>query len=388
MTAFPTATDTRPRTLPDLGWLTMAWAVSQTGYWLHFGVRLGGDSGRYVDGAWRLINGTPLTGEQHYYLAYEGLLAPILYAGGGLAGAVALQALLAWGGAVALYDLGRRLFGPGAGLAAALAYLLNPAVQRWNFYVLTETLATVTLIGSLALAVAVREKGWAAIPLLLCAGVLTFSRPEGIFFLLPVILYLLAEKTGPGFRAGWVLAGFCGLVMGLRSGMTQGFGLSEQWLLGTYIWGYPGIGAPALADPIPGQLPYHQLLAQSLLQDPGWAARLTARKIFYFLIPWRPYFSRFHNLAGLGLQLAAYLLALIGSRPLNKHVLLLWSICATQLGLTALTWSDWDNRWADRVMPLIGLLAAAGAVALVRRLRGKDPEKKCKMQSSKCKMQN
>jgi hypothetical protein len=360
----------------DLRRLALIWAVSQFGYYSFFGIRSGGDSGRYIDGAWRLIQQTPLTEEQQYYLAYEWLLATAYYFGQGPGGAVAIQCLLALIGATGLYLLGKKLFAPGVGLAASILYLLNPAIQRWNFYILTETLTTVALIATVGLAVLARETRWAAVPLLGCSGILAFSRPEGPFFLVPVFFYLLTgDRSGPALTAGLLLAGLFGLIFFVRWGMTQGFGLTQQWLLGTYIWGYPGIGPPGLAKPVTKDLSLVQLVFQSVVQDPGWVTRLSAKRVYYFLVPWRPYYSRLHNLAGLGIQIAAFFLALVGSRSYkNRSVLLLWLIFIIQLGLTALTWSDWDNRWADRVMPFVTLLAAAGGMALASRFLEKRTE--------------
>jgi hypothetical protein len=85
----------------------------------------------------------------------------------------------------------------------------------------------------------------------------------------------------------------------------------------------------------------------------------------------RPFYSTLHNLAGLGVQLLAFSLALISSRHYkNKAVLFIWLVFFIQLGLVALTWSDWDNRWGDRMMPLITLLAAAGGVVGTNRILG------------------
>ncbi|HYY55743.1 MAG TPA: hypothetical protein VE842_00350, partial [Pyrinomonadaceae bacterium] len=73
------------------------------------GIRLGGDSPRYLEGADNLLRGLPLQGRQISYSGYALLIAFCRLSGTGLPGVVFVQLVLAAAAAVALYDLGRRL---------------------------------------------------------------------------------------------------------------------------------------------------------------------------------------------------------------------------------------------------------------------------------------
>lgn len=53
------------------------WVCSQLALYRIFGIRLGGDSGRYLIGAENILQGIRLTQEQFHYLAYEWMLVPI-----------------------------------------------------------------------------------------------------------------------------------------------------------------------------------------------------------------------------------------------------------------------------------------------------------------------
>lgn len=48
----------------------------------------------------------------------------------------------------------------------------------------------------------------------------------------------------------------------------------------------------------------------------------------------------------------------------SKEVGLIWLLFFVRMGIVAITWSDWDNRWLDRVTPLNTVLTAGGVVSL------------------------
>jgi hypothetical protein len=339
------------------------WAGSQTFFFLFFGVRWAGDSGRYVEAARNILDGVPLFREQWYYLSYEWLLVPIFSLGGGMKAVVFTQCVLSLIGAFFLYGMGKNMFSKTVGLAAASAYLIHPSIQRWNYYVLTENLATCALIIVIGSAMFCRETRWAKTTLIPAALVLALVRPETLLFLLPVSVYLLKFPFSWSIFNGAFLMVISLSLWWIRPGSPEAFGLLSHWEKGTYIWGYPGIGGPKiLIDK--GSEGVGAGLVQLLWADPLWGLRVLGLRVYYFLFPIRPYFSGLHNWAALGSSLGVYALALWGSLSMKSRELkLIRGILLVQMGLVAVTWSDWDSRWLDRVMPLLILLAAGGGQA-------------------------
>jgi hypothetical protein len=254
-------------------WILGIWAVSQTVFFLLFGVRLGGDSGRYVEAVRNILNGVPLFREQWYYLSYEWMLIPIFSLGGGLKAVVFTQCVLALLGAFFLYGMGKNMFSPAAGVAAAIAYLIHPSIQQWNYYVLTESLATCALISVIGSAILSRETKWAKMTLIPAALVLALVRPETPLFLLPVSLYLFDFRVSWSSFNGVFLTVVALSLWWIRPGSSEAFGLLSNWEKGTYIWGYPGIGGPKiLIDK--GSEAVGTGIIQLLWADPFWGLKV------------------------------------------------------------------------------------------------------------------
>jgi hypothetical protein len=350
--------------LKDLKWIILFWGASEAIFYSIFGVRLGGDSGRYIQAARAILDGLPLTREQWSYFSYEALMAAIFHFGGGPRGVVAFQCLLALGGAIFLYYGARKMFSRPAGVTAALLYLGNLSVQRWNFYVLTETLATTALIAVFAAVVLLRQgTGW-GVALIPAALVLSLTRPETSPFLLSVAVYcFICRKRRMALWGIGLLALWLGVWL-LRPGSPETLRILEHWQKGTYIWGYPGIGPPDLHGVILSSSSTASAIGHFLWHDPGWTLKILALRFYYFILSVRPFYSQVHNLAVMGGMVAVYGLALWGTwQGSRKEVFLIWLLFLTQAALSALTWSDWDNRWLDRVLPLLTILSAGGAVS-------------------------
>jgi hypothetical protein len=108
---------------------------------LHTGIRIGGDSSRYIGGAEELLQGRLRLGS--YYWAYgthTAVVAAMQAIGAGLPGVVGVQIGVAAIAGLALAAMAAALGGPAAGGAGAAFLLVNPDVVRWHAYILTESL--------------------------------------------------------------------------------------------------------------------------------------------------------------------------------------------------------------------------------------------------------
>ncbi len=339
-------------------WVLPLGAASLGLHWLVLGARLGGDSQRYLEAGARLLAGQPLVDKQADFLAYDWLVAGVGWLGGGPAGVVLAQCLLALLAGVLLYLGGRQALGHSAGLALGLAFLCWPDLQRWNFYVLTDGPFNSLLAAGLGLGLLTARRPLWWLGLLPCLALLAVMRPEGPLFLLPLALYL--GLRGQPASALFILALALLAWLVHPPSPASRAELVDNWLRATVIWGYSQLEGGLGLEPAPGQGPAH-LAWRALLANPWVVLGLLARRGFWFLAHVRPFYSPAHNLlAGLG-SLGLLLLGVWGALASGGHPrerVLGWAVLGLQLALALFTWADWDGRFLTRVTPALMLLAA------------------------------
>jgi hypothetical protein len=160
----------------------------------------------------------------------------------------------------------------------------------------------------------------------------------------------------------------------IRPGSPKSFEIIQHWLKGTYLWGYPGIGPPDLHFDPNKDLPLWKWILQFFLFNSLWVLKVISLRVYYFLVPFRPFYSRIHNITVLGISLVVYGLAVWGTLKIERREgTLLWFIFLVQTALVALTWSDPDNRGLDRMMPFLTILAAGGGFAFWNFLNKSGP---------------
>ena len=131
------------------------------------------------------------------YLAYDSLVALFLGLGWGQSGIIFAQVLMSGIAADTLFLLGTHLYDRRAEFVAAFLYVEFPDLQKWDFYILTESLFISTLILTTYVVIACND--WKRV---LLGGLLvllaTFLRPNG--FIVPLALFLYVLSLGV---AGW-----------------------------------------------------------------------------------------------------------------------------------------------------------------------------------------
>ena len=140
----------------------------------------------------QFLAGQPFDSGLHLPPGYSLFLAAILaVTDGSTSAAVLVQHLLGLAAGLLVYLIGRRLFGPLVGLAAALLTVLDVELALYEHAVMTETLFALLLLCALAL-VLLRLPGsiWLKVAGFgLLAGAATLVRPTGL--LLPCLVLLL-----------------------------------------------------------------------------------------------------------------------------------------------------------------------------------------------------
>lgn len=335
------------------------------------GIRLGGDSQRYLSGADNLLSGLPLQGRQISYSGYALLIALCRLTRAGLPGVIFIQLLFAAAAGVALYDLGRRLHGRVAGFIAAGLFVSNPDIARWNAFILTDSLYISLVILSVwcVHTAALRKRYWYIMAAaVLCAAALV--RPNGLFLLAASVLYLVSRAIEhkslrrlavSGILLVFVLGAFAASPFYSASPKDHPEATLRKGITGIHQW-----RVPMPDDPAPTKGEWSGLFSY-VARHPLASFRLGITRVFIELIHVRPFYSFRHNLVLLiGLPFL-YLLALMGLKVQRDrhltHLLLL--IVGSQLFVVAITFADADGRFLLYVLPLICLFSSCAAASLI-----------------------
>jgi 4-amino-4-deoxy-L-arabinose transferase-like glycosyltransferase len=372
--------DARPRRHLPLLLLAALFVAVNAAMLLRYGVRLGGDSGRYLAAAAHLLAGEPLEGREATFAGYAALVALSRAAGAGLPGVVAVQLLLAALATAALYDMGRRLGGTAAGFLAAAFFGANPDFARFHVVIITDSLyaslvalaawavhraaergGSAYALGAAAVACAalVRPNGWVLVPLAAAYWIARTRRPARVKVALAAAVFAAAAAPL--------------VLLGAAMKSVRDVGAYEELRRGTVIWGHDASRLPMPSESTPDT-------RGGLAEMAGYALRhrLASQRLGMEMVHTRPFYVPTHNAAVLAVLLPLYAFAVLGLARVSRHplALLLLAIIVAHGAIIAATFADWDGRFLLYVLQLVGVLAAVGAAPLLHRLarrRGPHP---------------
>lgn len=347
------------------------------------GVRVGLDTGIYVDGGAALLQGQPLTARQPSYVGYIAFVALLQRLGLGLAAIVAGQLIAATVAAVVVFWFASALGGAAAGAVAVLFLTADVETNRWHSYVLSDSLFASALVIETWLvyrAAMVRRIPWyvvASMALLLTATI----RPEGWFVVPVAAIYWIVQAPVSVSRRATALAVLlvlCGVLAGVvgprLGGNVEAVGPGEMLRRGQTIWDYEGWRLPMPSDaPRDAAAGSGLDAARYATKHPVSTIMLMGARVAVHFAHVRPFFSRAHNLLTVAWLLPVYLCAALGVVVCRRQSLTRW--CAMVLGsqtlVVALTHADWDGRYLAHVIALIYPFAGVGLVEMIGRLRGR-----------------
>lgn len=345
------------------------------------GLRLGGDAGRYLEGADKLLQGQPLTARQQVYFGYICLLAAVKWLALDQRVVYVIQIAASCAATVAALQLGRRVGGAIAGVVTALVWILCYDIQKWNFYLLTESLFYSSVMVSCWLIVRPLEKrSHLAVAI---AGLLVMAslRFNGFVFALVMLLALLFAVRG--VSRAFVAAALVVLLLTPAAGAVSPFrsaesgpGIAREGTLGyltqgQVIWETMTIPMPPAPDSsgsVAGDV------VKYVAAHPVAVARLYAYRLAHYLFAWNPRFSSKHTLVTTAQWIAAYLFAAIGwlamRRRGERRLLLLPALFVVQGVLVMLTVGDNDCRYSYYAAPSLFPFIGVGVSEVLTRTLG------------------
>lgn len=339
------------------------------------GVHTGGDTGLYLDGARRLLDGQPLVDREPSYVGYVAVVAASQFLGSGLVGVALFQIAIATLAAGAVYRMGTELGGARVAVLATSLLTVDFDVNRWHSYILADSL----YLSAFALSVWLvyrasnepfRISRYLAALLLLMAS--SLIRPEGWFVLPAAGLFWVARGVHGrwprlGASAAVVVAslGVALLVAPRVSGNVSAVDPAEMLRRGQTIWDYDGWRVPMPVANGSDAIAF-------ATEHPIATAELMLARLGVHLAHVRPFYSSAHNLVIVLWLVPVYALTALAVWRRWPHSLTRWCALAfaSQALVVALTHADWDGRYLAHIMPIVYPFVAMGAWMLVTRLRG------------------
>lgn len=341
------------------------------------GVRVGGDTPLYFEGAARLLEGRPLINREPSYAGYVALVALLQATGAPLQVLVLLQVTLAALAAGAVYAMGAALAGRTAGWIAALLFAVDVDTNRWHLFVLADSAYfSLFTIAVFLTHLAATRGGFARIAgtavVLVTASLM---RPEGWFLIPAAALYILMARLQSRAQRSIALAAMAvvsaaGVVLlaPAISGNLKAVGPAEMLRDGRTIWEFDGWRVPMPSDAVfeDGVATSGDAISYAMHHPIATATLLAARLAVHFGHV-RPYFSTAHNAMIVLWLVPVYVALAIGVRMVGARPLAVWifGALATQLLVVALTHADWDGRYLAHMLPVMYPIAAVAMVRVV-----------------------
>ena len=362
--------------------LASLWVLMQLFFLYQYqGPRFANDSARYLQYAAGIAErGYFEPGHNVRYILYPLFESIWLGLGWGWWGIVAGQMAVSVLATRAIY-VGTRRLAAGQRGAAALATLLFiawPDIQRFNVFLLTESLFISLVALSFAAFTQVRDgqrKQWAYLILVLVLTAL--ARPNGFMVALAAGLAGLdALRRRPNPRlwrvALLMLVLLSPLLWAALNHQLATYHLMDTYQRGELIFRYQ-LWAVHQAQPLhlppPGTGPAARVLYFAV-HNPAYLGRLMLGKLFVFISYLKPHYSIAHRAAGVLILWPAYWLAARATwQPAiwQPARVFLAAIFLLQTAIIMLTVDDWDVRFLAPVLPVIFILASLEITARQQR---------------------
>lgn len=382
------AFDLEQRMLAKMEWLpAVLFVMMCIIVWFVRGTHFGGDSSNYIESAEGLLEGKELAFWTTSYLGYILFVALHKFFGLGELNIIISQVVLSALVAVALYDLGRRLAGEGAGIIAASLYAVNVDLARFTFAILSDSLFTSViflttyatyraskswdgwLVVSLLLIVVtglIRASGWVLMPCFLLFLLLTRIRLLRLKHYLMGGVFLAFSMLGivhylDWYSKGEILNNFIKMgevVLGESQCIRKGLIKGDQSFI---------LDMPSDTDESGDQL---SLIRYCTLYT-GSCVLLFGSRVIASFAHTRFFYSTRHNLV-IGVAFTVlYLLAAIGFvRYLREpFTWLIVGIIVCHMTVVGYFGADWDGRFVLHIFPLITMYSGIGTVVFWKRCK-------------------
>ena len=263
-------------------------------------------------------------------------------------------------------------------LAIVLFYILWFKIVTWNVFVLTDSLFVSFSIITIYLWLQLFKTGKNLIVHFLLLYITFFIRPVGFLLFVALAFGAFQFLGKSSFNAGQlrIVAIISGtLLIGLFIRMQSTLETTKEYAKGDIV--YHASTADERFNTSYLVLETENLknndkkgfrgIAQFALQNPIYFADMSLRKLFFFTLQVRPYYSIKHNLFLLLTLIPIYVFSIIGWKNLKNDQLKNFSIVyiLSTISMAMIITLDWDGRFFLPIFPVLMILAAIGIKQMI-----------------------
>ena len=345
-----------------------------------YGIQLSGEAEKFIENANRILNGQELFNGVfgYFYIVYTLLVALFLKLSVNLVFVAVFQVILSFAAAVCLYKLLKQVLGnSNIAFLFFIVYLLCYPIQKWNFFLYSESIHTSLLvIGIYLFNNWLNNKNYKSLTVLIVISLLIlFSRPVGILFLMSLFITMLF----------WVYQNKRKLLFFVLLSVTI---VSVILILNSPFTAFINPDSIRRMEII-CQVPetdsvtvYHEYNRQGLYKaftviknEIGVSNffKNGFKKLAYFFGMYRSYYSWKNNLLLICFTIF-YPLALLGifykqrKQFYYARLFAVTYLFSTSAGIF-FTCDEWSNRFISPAFPFILILAAAGVSAIYDKMK-------------------
>lgn len=343
-----------------------------------YGIQLGGEAEKYIDNAGRILHGQELRNGVFgiFYFSYSVIVAFFTGFNINLVFVAILQVLLSFIAALSLYKVllltldNRRI-----AFIFFCVYLLCYPIQKWNFFLYSESVHTSFLVIATYLFLKAingkKRSAWIGFGIMSLA--VLFSRPVGIIFLLSVLfvstlwLYRNNKKTAALVVSLLSVAGIIGICNSPLASFINPDSIKRMEVICQVPEANTGIEYREFNKA--GLYKAYTVIKEEI--GVGNFFRTGFKKLGSFFGQYRSYYS-WQNNGLLLLYCILYPFAFLGIffKQGRAFSYIKW-LSVSYLALTSMaiffTCDDWANRFISPAFPFILILAAGGCTGLFKR---------------------
>jgi hypothetical protein len=354
------------------------WATFQIIWYLSLGVHFDLESVKYIDEAQYILQHHHLS--QFRYLFYFSTIAVIAFSYVthiGLYGALSIIMLINLFSYLYFFKALKQLFPDRLSPYIVIGFLVSFwPYQGWSLYLFTECFFYSIVLVLFSHLILFRRLSFRFIStIFLILALLVISRPLGILFILPALLFIflkLSKKQKLAFYAAAILfLVLLNFVVQIVFTTTPDWNMMRALTEDSIICDMPETSAGTALDLSQNPNQLYQLFYYITHNFPHFSG-LALTRLKYFFTMVRDYFSTFHNLYLIGYLVMLYGSIIFGIKRIFKLLpaglgLFIFSSILLFALTVALQCDDYHNRFLLALMPFFSTLSAMILLPLVYR---------------------
>jgi hypothetical protein len=351
-------------------WLLIIFCLVQVILYLKVGINTGLEAEKYIAQGNNLYDTGSFSASKYiFYLPVILLVYLCRLLGTSYHLVVVIQIILAGIAVVYFYKLCRQLGNPYTGFAASLLLITFFPLQLWNFHLYTESVFISLCIIYAYIVFYYGNKGIrGSVVILFFLTLLIFSRPHGLLFIPPTIIYLLFRPQPKSML--FTSMALCGILfvcmfLSLNAAFTGGGDMDamKPFLEEHVICFVPMKPGGAAIDIVKTTNPVHDLFYY-VMHNPFHFLKLMGLKLLSFFNITRSYYTTVHNIYLALIIIPVYLLSIPGLVYITRHfrsfsIFLISLLILYPLGAT-FQCDDWHSRFTMVIFPFFILLSCLG----------------------------